>query len=82
MAVPITSCMSEPMMAISIMSQRSTRGTWKGQGTTSCLSPQHRVALDKLAQQLSASFTTQSQDERWIPNLSLFPPPHPCPSES
>lgn len=40
MAVPITSCMSEPMMAISIMSQSSTRGTWRGRGTVRCLSPQ------------------------------------------
>lgn len=32
MAVPITSCMSEPTMAISIMSQSSTRGTWRGWG--------------------------------------------------
>lgn len=39
MAVPITSCMSEPMMAISIMSQSSTRGTWRGQGTVRYPSP-------------------------------------------
>lgn len=32
MAVPMTSCMSEPMMAISIMSQSSTRGTCGGRG--------------------------------------------------
>lgn len=97
MAVPITSCMSEPMMAISIMSQSSTRGTWGGQGTMWCLSPQWHVALGKLAQHpvckslprgcsshpeqhedperpLSASFTTQSQDERWMLSLSLPSP--------
>lgn len=40
MAVPITSCMSEPMMAISIMSHSSTRGTWRGWGcTVTWLSP-------------------------------------------
>lgn len=40
MAVPITSCMSEPMMAISIMSHSSTRGTWRGWGCmVTCLSP-------------------------------------------
>lgn len=50
MAVPITSCMSEPMMAISIMSQSSRRGTWGGQGTMQGLSPQWHVALGKLAQ--------------------------------
>lgn len=53
MAVPITSCMSEPMMAISIMSQSSTRGTWRGQRCLNpqrCLSSQWCLALGELAQ--------------------------------
>lgn len=48
MAVPITSCMSEPMMAISIISQSSTRGTWWGQGTVRCLSPESMGAASGL----------------------------------
>lgn len=55
MAVPITSCMSEPTMAISIMSQSSMRGTCRGQGTTRCLSPRWHIALGKLAEQIPVS---------------------------
>lgn len=41
MAVPMTSCMSEPTMASSMVSQTRVRGTWGGgnlhQGWASCL---------------------------------------------
>lgn len=77
MAVPITSCMSEPMMAISIISQSSTRGTWQGQGTVRCLSPE--------------SMGTASRLETPVPRLwqatqssvgTLRDPPQPLPQHS
>lgn len=94
MAVPITSCMSEPMMAISIMSHSSTRGTWGDRGIevlepTARLGPGQNGTMPRVgtpvprlwqATQSSNLFHDTILGCKMDPQSQPAPPPHPCPS--